>query len=160
MVVSLSCRGPIAVITIDNPPVNALSHAVRLGLRDAFETTEADPNVTAVVVTCAGRTFIAGADVREFGKPPVAPHLPDLLAQIERASKPWVAAIHGNALGGGLETALVCQHRIATAQAKLGLPEVSLGLIPGRRWHRAPAPAGSGGKSACHDRNRQTGLGT
>ena len=131
MVVNLSRIGAIAVVTIDNPPVNALGLDVRKGLLDALETTEADTAVSSVVLTCAGRTFIAGADIREFGKPPVEPHLPDLLARIERATKPWVAAIHGTALGGGLETALVCSHRIAARDAKLGLPEVNLGLIPG-----------------------------
>lgn len=131
MVVRVSRHGSIAVVTVHNPPVNAASQAVRQGLLDALERTEADAYAKAVVLACAGRTFIAGADVREFGKPPVKPHLPDLLARIECASKPWVAAIHGSALGGGLEAALVCSHRIATASAILGLPEVSLGLIPG-----------------------------
>ena len=131
MVVSISRHGDIAVVTIDNPPVNATSQAVREGLSEAFNKTEADPKIRAVILACAGRTFIAGADVREFGKPPVRPHLPDLLDQIEAATKPWVAAIHGSALGGGLETALVCSHRIAAPDATLGLPEVLLGLIPG-----------------------------
>ncbi|WP_421850454.1 3-hydroxyacyl-CoA dehydrogenase NAD-binding domain-containing protein [Oricola sp.] len=131
MVVNVSRSGAVAIVTIDNPPVNALGLDVRKGLLDALETTEADTAVSAVVLICAGRTFIAGADIREFGKPPVEPHLPDLLARIERATKPWVAAIHGTALGGGLETALVCSHRIAARDAKLGLPEVNLGLIPG-----------------------------
>lgn len=131
MVVSMTHRGDVAIVTIDNPPVNATSQAVRQGLLEVIEATDRDADTKAVVLTCAGRTFVAGADVREFGQPPAEPHLPDVLARIERASKPWVAAIHGSALGGGLETALVCSHRIATANAKLGLPEVSLGLIPG-----------------------------
>lgn len=131
MVVRVSRHVDIAVVTVDNPPVNAASQAVRQGLLDAFERTEADADAKAVVLACAGRTFIAGADVREFGRPPVRPHLPDLLARMECASKLWVAAIHGSALGGGLEAALACSHRIATANASLGLPEVSLGLIPG-----------------------------
>ena len=131
MVVSVENREGIAVVTIDNPPVNATSHAVRAALWNAVETTDADLSVKAVVLICSGRGFIAGADVREFGKPPQAPILPDLLTKIERAAKPWVAAIHGAALGGGLETAMVCSSRIATPDAKLGLPEVNLGLIPG-----------------------------
>lgn len=131
MVVTVTRDQHVAIVTIDNPPVNALGLAVRQGLLQALDQTEADDGVTAVVLTCAGRTFIAGADVREFGQPPVAPHLPDVLLRIEQASKPWVAAIHGTALGGGLETALACHHRVAQADAMLGLPEVTLGVIPG-----------------------------
>ena len=131
MVVSLTRDGNVAIVTIDNPPVNATSLAVRQGLWDAVDQTDADDTVTAVVLTCAGRTFVAGADVKEFGKPPEAPHLPDLLMRIEQASKPWIAAIHGTALGGGLETAMACHHRIVDGAAKLGLPEVTLGVIPG-----------------------------
>ncbi len=131
MAVSIQMRGQIAVVTIDNPPVNATSHAERLGLHNALHQTTQDEAVKAVVLHCAGRTFIAGADITEFGAPPKDPNLPDLLAQIEAAPKPWVAAIHGTALGGGLETALVCHYRIADGAAKLGLPEVTLGLIPG-----------------------------
>lgn len=131
MVVSLTCDGDVAIVTIDNPPVNAAGAAVRQGLLNALLETEADAGVKAVVLTCAGRTFIAGADVKEFGKPPVAPLLPDLLMQIEQASKPWVAAIHGTALGGGLETAMACHVRVAASDAKLGLPEVTLGVLPG-----------------------------
>ena len=121
----------IAFVTVDNPPVNALSQAVRQGLLDAAETLDADPAIQAVVLLCAGRTFMAGADVREFGQPPRLPHLPDVIARIEQATKPWIAAIHGTALGGGLEVALGCRFRIASARASLGLPEVNLGLIPG-----------------------------
>lgn len=121
----------IAIVTIDNPPVNALGQSVRQGLLDAVSATEADDSINGIVLICAARTFIAGADVREFGKPPVAPNLPDVLSAIEQASKPWVAAIHGAALGGGLETAMVCHQRIAVKEAKLGLPEVTLGVIPG-----------------------------
>ncbi|MCH2094887.1 MAG: 3-hydroxyacyl-CoA dehydrogenase NAD-binding domain-containing protein [Rhodobacteraceae bacterium] len=131
MVVSVTQHGDIAVVTICNPPVNATSQAVRQGLAEALDATERDPEVKAVVLACAGRTFIAGADITEFGKPAVAPNLPDLLTRIEAASKPWVAALHGTVLGGGLETALVCSHRIAAAATRLGLPEVTLGLIPG-----------------------------
>ena len=120
----------IGVITVDNPPVNALSHAVRLGLRDAIQTAQRDDS-KAVLIACAGRTFIAGADITEFGKPPQEPHLPDLCNTIEASSKPVVAALHGTALGGGLEVALGCHYRCALPSAKMGLPEVKLGLLPG-----------------------------
>jgi 3-hydroxyacyl-CoA dehydrogenase len=129
--VSVSVSDHLATISIDHPPVNALSASVRQGLLDALIQTEADPQIKAVLLICQGRTFIAGADIREFGKPPQEPHLPDLILKIEAASKPWVAAIHGTALGGGLEVALGCSYRIASTSAKLGLPEVLLGLIPG-----------------------------
>ncbi|MFK7853390.1 MAG: 3-hydroxyacyl-CoA dehydrogenase NAD-binding domain-containing protein [Granulosicoccus sp.] len=129
--VSVSFNDGLATVHIDNPPVNALSVAVRQGLLDALNQTESNPQVLAVLLICTGKTFIAGADIREFGKPAQEPHLPDLIAQIEAASKPWVAAIHGTALGGGLEVALGCRYRIAATSAKVGLPEVMLGLIPG-----------------------------
>ena len=131
MAVSTNVSDGIAVVTIDNPPVNATSHKVRQGLWDALEQTSQDDRVRSVVLHCAGRTFIAGADVKEFGQPPQEPSLPDLLHKMEAAPKPWIAAIHGTALGGGLETALVCHYRVAATKAKLGLPEVALGLIPG-----------------------------
>ncbi|TCD14959.1 3-hydroxyacyl-CoA dehydrogenase NAD-binding domain-containing protein [Oricola cellulosilytica] len=129
--VSVTVDENIAYVTIDNPPVNALSQAVRAGLSDAVRRLDADDAVQAVVLLCTGRTFVAGADIREFGKPPQPPHLPDVIAEIENAHVPWVAAIHGTALGGGLELALGCSARVVEAGAKLGLPEVSLGLIPG-----------------------------
>jgi 3-hydroxyacyl-CoA dehydrogenase len=131
MIVSIERHGEIAVVTVDNPPVNALSQTLRQGLWDAAETLDADPDIKAVVLACAGRTFIAGADVGEFGKPPQPPHLPDVVQRIESAAKPWVAAIHGSALGGGFEVALGCRFRVATATASVGLPEVRLGIIPG-----------------------------
>ena len=131
MTVSIAHEGRIAVVTVDNPPVNALGHAVREGLVAAAEALDADPGVDAVVLVCAGRTFIAGADVREFGAPPQPPHLPDVVARIEAASKPWVAAIHGSALGGGFEVALGCRFRVAVPTASVGLPEVTLGIVPG-----------------------------
>lgn len=131
MTVTVQTQGRTAIVTIDNPPVNASSQAVRAGLLDALAQTEADARVDAVVLTCAGRTFVAGADVREFDLPPVAPHLPDVIAAIEAASKPWIAALHGSALGGGLELAMGCHYRIAEASARMGLPEVTLGLVPG-----------------------------
>lgn len=131
MTVTITKDGVIAVVTVDNPPVNALSQALRQALVEAVSTIDADAGVRAAVLICAGRTFIAGADVSEFGKPPVPPHLPDVVAGIEAAAKPWVAAIHGSALGGGLEVALGCAYRVAVGSASLGLPEVKLGLVPG-----------------------------
>jgi len=130
-VTRLARDGDIAVITLDSPPVNALSATVRGGLLDAVNQAAADASVKAIVLICAGRTFIAGADITEFGKPPVAPSLAELELAIEAAPKPVVAAIHGTALGGGFETALACHYRVAVPSAKLGLPEVKLGLLPG-----------------------------
>ena len=131
MVVSVTAQSGIATVIIDNPPVNATSQVVRRGLMEALAKIEADAAITAVVLSCAGRTFVAGADVTEFGKSPVEPHLPDVIDAIEAASKPWVAALHGTVLGGGLELAMGCHVRIAANGTKLGLPEVNLGLIPG-----------------------------
>ena len=131
MPLSLMRHGDIALVTLDNPPVNALSQAVRQALWEMVATLDADAGVKAVVLACAGRTFIAGADVSEFSRPPQPPHLPDLVKRIEDAQKPWVAAIHGSALGGGLEVALGCAARVAVPSAMLGLPEVTLGIIPG-----------------------------
>ncbi|WP_312591601.1 3-hydroxyacyl-CoA dehydrogenase NAD-binding domain-containing protein [Stutzerimonas nitrititolerans] len=129
--VRLQRRDEIALIIADNPPVNALGQAVRQGLLQAFQAAEADPQVAAVVLLCEGSTFFAGADIKEFGKPPMAPSLPEVIDAIEGGSKPSVAVIHGTALGGGLEVALGCHYRIARADAKVGLPEVKLGLLPG-----------------------------
>ncbi|MCR9107353.1 3-hydroxyacyl-CoA dehydrogenase NAD-binding domain-containing protein [Marivita sp. XM-24bin2] len=131
MTVTLQRHGAIAVVRIDNPPVNAVSHAVRQALMDAVAQTESDAKIGAVVLACAGRTFVAGADVKEFDAPPVEPHLPDVIAAIEAADTPWVAALHGTALGGGLEIAMGCHYRIADPKARMGLPEVTLGLVPG-----------------------------
>lgn len=130
-VLTLAHHGDIAVVTVDNQPVNALSKALRQALLDAVAAIDDDPAVRAVVLTGAGRTFIAGADVAEFDKPPEPPHLPDLVDRIEAARKPWLAAIHGSALGGGLEIALGCRYRVALAGASLGFPEVTLGVVPG-----------------------------
>lgn len=130
-VITIAREGRIAVVTVDNPPVNALSQAVRQGLNEAVHTLDDDPDVAAVVLICAGRTFIAGADVSEFDKPPQPPHLPDVISSIEMAAKPWIAAIHGSALGGGFEVALGCRFRLAAAEASVGLPEVTLGIVPG-----------------------------
>ncbi len=130
-VVSFSKQGNIGVITVDNPPVNALAHAVRAGLREAVARGAADGDVAALVLWCEGRTFIAGADIREFGQPIEPPDLPTVTQALEDSPKPIVAAIHGTALGGGFEVALACHFRIAAPDAKVGLPEVKLGIIPG-----------------------------
>lgn len=121
----------VLVVTIDNAPVNALSADVRGGLMAALAAAEDDAEIRAVVVTGAGKTFIGGADIKEFGKPPVEPTLPAVIDRLEAFSKPVVAALNGAALGGGLEVALGCHHRIAASSAKLGLPEVKLGIVPG-----------------------------
>ena len=130
-VVRTERRGSIALVLIDNPPVNATSQAVRQGLAGAIEAAGADAGVEAIVIACEGRTFVAGADIREFGKPPLPPALPDVLAIVESSKKPVVAAVHGTALGGGFELALACHARVLDAGARVGLPEVKLGLIPG-----------------------------
>jgi 3-hydroxyacyl-CoA dehydrogenase len=130
-VTDLTREGDVAVLTIDSPPVNALSADVRNGLRDGVALAAGDSAVKAIVVICAGRTFIAGADIAEFGKPPKGATLPELQATLEGGPKPVIAAIHGTALGGGFEMALMCHYRVAVPSAKLGLPEIKLGLIPG-----------------------------
>ncbi|MEW6022734.1 MAG: 3-hydroxyacyl-CoA dehydrogenase NAD-binding domain-containing protein [Pseudomonadota bacterium] len=124
-------HGDILLVSIDNPPVNALGVDVRRGLLEAIEAADADPAVKAVLIVGAGRNFIGGADIREFGKPPMAPALPDVCNRIEASTKPVVAAINGVALGGGLEVALSAHYRVALPTAKFGLPEVALGLLPG-----------------------------
>ena len=129
--VDLDRRGRVAVVTVNNPPVNALSQHVRQGLRDGVTQAVADAGVGAIVIVCAGRTFIAGADITEFGKPPAAPGLHEVLDLIEGSPKPVVAAIHGTALGGGLEVTLACHYRVGVKDARFGLPEVKLGLLPG-----------------------------
>lgn len=143
--VTKDMRGDVALLTVNNPPVNALSHSVREGLANAMRDIAADDSVKAVVIACDGRTFIAGADIREFGSPPKAPHLPDVVNEIEAMEKPIVAAIHGTALGGGLEVALSCHYRVALSSAKVGLPEVKLGILPGaggtQRLPRIAGPA-------------------
>ncbi|NQV60511.1 MAG: enoyl-CoA hydratase/isomerase family protein [Alphaproteobacteria bacterium] len=129
--VDFTKQGAIGVITVNSPPVNALSAAVRDGLGAAFEKGQADPEVKAMVLLGGGRTFIAGADIREFGQPPKGKPFHDVLAAMENSSKLIVAAIHGTALGGGLETAMCCHYRFAVPAALVGLPEVKLGLLPG-----------------------------
>jgi 3-hydroxyacyl-CoA dehydrogenase len=137
-------RGNILLVTVDNPPVNALGVDVRRGLVAAIDAAEANPAVRAVLIVGAGRNFIAGADIREFGKPPQMPTLPDVCNRLETCGKPVVVAIHGAALGGGLEIALASHYRIAVAGAKLGLPEVLLGLLPGAGGtQRAPRLIGA-----------------
>jgi len=122
--------GDVGVMSINNPPVNALSHAVRQGIQDACRAAEADDS-RAIVIICEGRTFVAGADIKEFGRPPEEPWLPDLLNEIEASKKPVIAAIHGTAFGGGFELCLASHYRCALTTAKVGLPEVKLGLLPG-----------------------------
>lgn len=121
----------VLVIISNNPPVNALGQAVRAGLAAGIEEALSDDNVEAVVIRCDGGTFFAGADITEFGKAPQGPSLPEALDKLEASDKPVVAAIHGTALGGGCEVALACHYRVAVPSAKMGLPEVKLGLIPG-----------------------------
>jgi len=130
-VVSWKTEGDIGIITINSPPVNALSAGVRQGLWDGMEALVADDAAKAILVICEGRTFIAGADITEFGKPPSGAPLRDVQTAMEESPKPVIAAIHGTALGGGLETALACHYRCAIPSAKVGLPEVKLGLLPG-----------------------------
>ncbi len=141
--ISTRKHGDVLIVLSNNPPVNALSTAVRQGLVDAIAEAEADDTVTAVVIACEGQTFFAGADITEFGKPPQQPWLPAVVDTIENCSKPVVAAIHGTALGGGLEVALACHYRVADPSAKLGTPEVKLGLLPGAGGtQRLPRVAG------------------
>jgi len=130
-VTDLANEGEIAVLTLNSPPVNALSAPVRDGLAEGFKKAIADANTKAIVLICEGKTFIAGADISEFGKAPKGASLFDVQNGIENSPKPVIAAIHGTALGGGLEVALTCHYRVAVPSAKCGLPEVNLGLLPG-----------------------------
>lgn len=141
--ISTRRHGDVLIVLSNNPPVNALSTDVRQGLVDAIGEAERDEAVRAVVIACEGQTFFAGADIKEFGKPPQQPWLPVVVDTIENCSKPVVAAIHGTALGGGLEVALGCHYRVADPSAKLGTPEVKLGLLPGAGGtQRLPRVAG------------------
>jgi 3-hydroxyacyl-CoA dehydrogenase len=130
-VVRYSLENDVAVVTANNPPVNALGIAVRQGLRQAVRQAIADDRAEAIALVCEGRTFFAGADISEFGKPPISPTLREVHEEMEDCPKPIVAGIHGTALGGGLETALACHYRIAVPGARVGLPEVKLGILPG-----------------------------
>ncbi|MDC0509140.1 3-hydroxyacyl-CoA dehydrogenase NAD-binding domain-containing protein [Gammaproteobacteria bacterium] len=130
-VTSLEIKDSVAVLTLNSPPVNALSANVREGLNNGVNAAIEDESVKSIVIICEGRTFIAGADITEFGQAPKGPSLYDVQDMIENSPKPVVAAIHGTALGGGLEVALTCHYRIAVPSAKCGLPEVNLGLLPG-----------------------------
>ena len=139
-----SQQGEIGVLTVNNPPVNALAAAVRSGIEDGVKAFGADPSIKAIVLIGGGRTFIAGADIREFGKPPSGPNLNAVISGMEDCPKPIVAALHGTALGGGLETALGAHYRCAVASARVGLPEVHLGLLPGAGGtQRLPRLAGA-----------------
>lgn len=129
--VTLSRQGSVLVAEIDNPPVNALSHAVRSGIIEAVDALEGNVDVTALVISSSGRMFSGGADVKEFGSPMLPPLLGDVIARLDMTTKPVVAAIQGSALGGGLEVALACNARIANVDAVLALPEVKLGILPG-----------------------------
>ncbi|MGA0603828.1 3-hydroxyacyl-CoA dehydrogenase NAD-binding domain-containing protein [Caulobacter sp. KR2-114] len=144
-VIRTDLRGDIAIVRIDSPPVNALGHAVRAGLAEALGRLASDDSVRAIVLVGEGRGFISGADIREFGRPAQAPSLDVVIDALENSAKPVVAGIHGVALGGGLEVALACHFRVSTAGARLGLPEVTLGLLPGaggtQRLPRAVGPA-------------------
>lgn len=128
--VSYEKNSNIGIVRIDNPPVNAMSQAVRAGIMEALEHAQAS-DCEAILILCEGRTFIAGADISEFGKTPLEPHLPDVIMAIEKFPKPVICALHGTALGGGLEVAMAAHYRCALPTTKLGLPEVKLGLIPG-----------------------------
>ena len=126
-----STEGRIGILTVNNPPVNALAAAVRNGIKEGVEAFGQDANIDAIVLIGGGRTFIAGADIREFGKPPSGANLNDVIATMENCPKLVVAAIHGTALGGGLETALGAHYRVALPTTRVGLPEVQLGILPG-----------------------------
>ena len=149
-----SRRHAVGILAIDNPPVNALGTPVALELQAAVEALLDDGEIRAIVLIGSGRTFIAGADIREFVKLTLPPLNP-LLNRIENCAKPVIAAIHGMALGGGLETALACHYRVATGEARVGQPEVKLGLIPGSGWYAAVAASGRGRVGAAHVRIRR-----
>src|ERR1700710_577135 len=156
-VVKLERHDVIAIVTVNSPPVNALSAAVRRGIFESVKSAAADPEVQAIVLTCAGRTFIAGADIPEFDTPPQPPGLADVISERENCPKPTIAAIHGTALGGGLEVALGCHFRVAVKDARLGLPEVKLGLLPGAGGtQRLPAGGGRSGTCGQDDRRRRS----
>ena len=143
-VTDLSVEDGIAVVTLNSPPVNALSAPVRDGIANGFRQAIADPAVNAIVLICEGKTFIAGADISEFGKPPSGASLYEMQDIIEDSPKATIAAIPGTALGGGLEVALCCHFRVGVASARCGLPEVNIGLLPGAGGtQRLPRIAGA-----------------
>lgn len=131
MAVNTELKDGVLVITLANPPVNALGHAMRAEIMQALDRIDQDLSITAAVITGAGRVFCGGADIKEFGKPSIEPFLPNVLLRLERTRVPVVAALNGVAMGGGLEMALACRYRVASARASMALPEVKLGLIPG-----------------------------
>ncbi|MFZ5510669.1 MAG: enoyl-CoA hydratase/isomerase family protein, partial [Pseudomonadota bacterium] len=130
-VVSLSLLGDVALVTIDSPPVNAMDQALRAGLKQVFRELHANRDVRAIVLACRGKTFIAGADIKEFDTGIAEPGYHEVFRLIEDSPAPVVAAVHGTALGAGTEIALACHYRVARADARFGLPELSLGIIPG-----------------------------
>jgi 3-hydroxyacyl-CoA dehydrogenase len=127
-IVDIRVENGLAWVTINNPPVNATSTAVRRGLLDAVARVQ---GCERAILHCTGRSFIAGGDMSEFDAPPREPHLPDVVDAIEASQTPFIAAMHGNVLGGGLEIAMACAHRVAAPGTKFGLPEVNVGLVPG-----------------------------
>src|SRR5215208_7032268 len=133
MTAEYKVHGDVAVITMNNPPVNGLGHATRLGLANALEQANADASVKAIVITGAGKAFSGGADITEFGTPKALaePNLHSVILAVEASDKPVVAAVHSVAMGGGLELALGCHFRIAAPGASIALPEVKLGILPG-----------------------------
>jgi len=142
-IVSVETSGPVALVALNNPPVNAASHALRAGLVQAMNDLAADPDVKVIAIYGAGKTFIAGADIKEFGKPPQDPWLPDVCNCVEAVEKPVISVLHGNALGGGLEVALSTHARIGLPGLTVGFPEVTLGILPGAGGtQRAPRLAG------------------
>ena len=141
-VVTVSQDGDIAVLTLDSPPVNALGIVLRTQLVDSIRSANADAATKAIVLIGAGRGFSGGADITEFTKPPQEPSLHALIETIETSAKPVIVALHGMTLGGGLETALGCHYRVAVPSAKVGLPEVKLGLLPGAGGTQRLAPSG------------------
>ena len=129
--VGYGCTAGVATIVLDNPPVNALGQALRAALLAALARAAADPEVAVVIIAAAGRSWPVGADIREFGKPPLLPHLPAVCAALAAFPKPVIAALRGSVLGGGLELALAASLRVAAAGTVFGLPEVTLGILPG-----------------------------
>ena len=167
-VVSVSRAGSVAIVTVDQPPVNVMSQAMRIGLVDAFKTLGADSSVKAIVLAAAGRTFISGADLKEFDTGVLPPKHYDLFEQIETLKQPVVAAMFGTAMGAGVEIALACHYRVASPDAKVGFPEVTLGIIPGAGGtQRLPRLIGAtskadsaGGESSPSIRNALQGCGS